>query len=98
MEKAEIYNHQEWMPITDSKILVERLSTILEQSGYTVLNFVEHHFEPQGYTSLWLLAESHLALHTFPENGRSYIELSGCRKEMNEKFVGLMEVWKAEFV
>ncbi|MDA9820036.1 S-adenosylmethionine decarboxylase [Salibacteraceae bacterium] len=96
MEEAQIYNHREWLPITNSAVLVERLSKMLEQSGYTVLNFVEHHFEPQGYTSLWLLSESHLALHTFPENEKSYVELSGCRKEMNEDFVRLMNAWLEE--
>ena len=41
-------------------------------SGFTVLKFVDHAFEPQGYTALWLLAESHCALHTFPEEQKAY--------------------------
>lgn len=96
MDEAQIYNHREWLPITEPVELVERLSEMLQKSGYTVLNFVEHHFEPQGYTALWLLSESHLALHTFPENEKSYVELSGCRKEMNEDFVRLMTAWLEE--
>ena len=91
--EAEIYNYRDWLPVTDPDKLVEKLSELLEVSGYTVLNFVEHHFEPEGYTSLWLLSESHLALHTFPEKQKSYLELSGCRKEMNEEFVKLLQEW-----
>lgn len=49
-----------------------------------MLRVIEHHFEPQGYTALWLLGESHLAVHTFPEHGISYLELSSC---MMDKYV-----------
>lgn len=94
--KFEIYNHRQWLGITDPGVLVPRLSDILDKSGYTVINFTEHRFTPHGYTCIWLLAESHLALHTFPEDGRSYIELSGCREEMNVAFVDFMRRWEKE--
>lgn len=50
----------------------------------------EHHFSPQGYTCLWLLAESHLALHSFPEEAHTYIELSSCNAGKHRKFVDLL--------
>lgn len=56
-------------------------------SGFTVLKFVDHAFEPQGYTALWLLAESHCALHTFPEEQKAYLEISSCNSEMYVKFI-----------
>ena len=56
-------------------------------SGFTVLKFVDHAFEPQGYTALWLLAESHCALHTFPEEQKAYLEISSCNSEMYVNFV-----------
>jgi len=83
-------NFQCWLDETDSAVLKTELDSFLAESGYTVLNFVEHHFSPQGYTCLWLLAESHLAIHTFPENNASYLELTGCNKRMNEKFIQLI--------
>jgi S-adenosylmethionine decarboxylase len=58
----------------------------LKEAGFTILLFNEHHFPEQGYTCFWLLGESHLAIHTFPESGKSYIELSSCNKEKLEKF------------
>ena len=54
----------------------------LTESGFTILNFVEHAFQPQGYTCLWLLGESHAAMHTFPEENKTYIELSSCAKAL----------------
>lgn len=96
-EGTQIYNHQEWVSETNPELLVRQLRSILEKSGYTVVNFVEHHFSPQGYTCIWLLAESHLALHTFPEENKSYIELSGCREEMNILFVQYLDQIKENF-
>ncbi len=85
--KASIYNFKRWIDITDPEILYNSLSRLLEMTGYHVLNHIEHHFPNGGYTCLWLLAESHLAAHTFIEDNKTYIELSGCNKEMNDKFI-----------
>lgn len=84
--KANIYNFKKWIDITDPDILYNSLLRLLDLTGYHVLNHIEHHFPNGGYTCLWLLAESHLAVHTFVEDKKTYIELSGCNKEMNEKF------------
>ena len=90
---AIIYNYKIWINSTDTYLLLPKLREILRKSEYNVLNFIEHSFVPQGYTCLWLLAESHLALHTFPEQNNSYIELSSCNKAMNERFVVEVEAW-----
>lgn len=89
--KTTIYNYRVWVSEWEPAPLAELLRSFLEEAGYCVLNFSEHHFEPQGYTCFWLLAESHLALHTFPEEERSYIELSGCSEISNRKFVDLVQ-------
>jgi S-adenosylmethionine decarboxylase len=83
---AEVYNFQEWISITDPDVLKEAFSGLLAYSGYNVLNYMEHLFPNGGFTSLWLLAESHLAIHTFIEEQKTYIELSGCNMAMNKKF------------
>lgn len=87
--EAEMYNHAFWLTETEPKALQHTLSDWLNRSGLRVINFVEHHFSPQGYTALWLLAESHLALHTFPEKGKSYVELSACNKGKFNQFLSL---------
>lgn len=89
--KASIYNYQAWVEQTSPDQLYSTLDNILRESGYTILNHMEHHFPIQGYTCLWLLSESHLAVHTFPESNRSYIELSGCNEAMSKRFVELFQ-------
>ena len=43
-----------------------------------VLNKKIHKFEPQGLTGFYLLSESHLSFHTWPENGTISIDLYTC--------------------
>ena len=71
---------------TDHK-LKKDVEGLIIGSGFTALKFVDHAFEPQGYTALWLLAESHCALHTFPEEQKAYLEISSCNSEMYVNFV-----------
>jgi S-adenosylmethionine decarboxylase len=90
-----IYNYTAWVNECDPVKLSEGLDQLIEKSGYTLLNKMSYHFQPQGYTCLWLLAESHLAVHTFPENGKTYIELSSCNQEKNENFKKLFKEWQS---
>ncbi len=85
--KAKIDNYNTWVDVADPEHLRSEIEQILEGSGFTILNFMEHHFQPQGYTSVWLLAESHCALHTFPEENKSYIEVSSCNTRLFVNFI-----------
>lgn len=79
--EAKIWNKNGWVKEIDPTKLKNNFSELLGLSGFDILNFIEHYFEPQGYTALWLLGESHLAIHTFPEEQKSYIELSSCNED-----------------
>ncbi|WP_206954981.1 adenosylmethionine decarboxylase [Trinickia acidisoli] len=46
--------------------------------GATVLGTIRHAFEPNGVTVLLLLAESHVSLHTYPEEGRAFFDAFTC--------------------
>ncbi len=94
---TQIYNHRTWIRLTDPDELVPLFKEMLDHAGYGVVNFTEHHFSPQGYTCIWLLSESHLALHTFPEEQKTYVELSGCSKEMNDRFVSAFKNKAGDF-
>lgn len=76
--KAEIFNYKCWVSTANHNDLCKCVESCLLRSGFSILGHVDHQFIPQGYTCLWLLAESHAAIHTFPEHCRSYIELSSC--------------------
>jgi S-adenosylmethionine/arginine decarboxylase-like enzyme len=85
--KAQMYNYSSWIEETNSTILFDFFMQKLNEAGFGVENVVEKHFNPQGYTSLFLLSESHFAIHTFPEENKTYIELSSCVKDPFDKFI-----------
>lgn len=90
--KAQMFNYQNWVDETNPFELRKKYDEQLKSSGFGVLSFVEYNFEPQGYTALWLLSESHFAIHTFPEEGKSYIELSSCIEKQYNKFMELESI------
>lgn len=95
MEKTKIYNFRLWIEITEHQEMIVPLEEMLREAQYGIVGFSEHHFSPQGYTCTWLLSESHCALHTFPEEGRSYIELSGCSETKSQHFIEALKArWK----
>ena len=94
--KAWIDNYNTWIPETNPDKLKNLFEEMLTDSGFGVLNFMEHAFQPIGWTGIWLLAESHLAIHTFPEENKAYIELSSCNKEMYDNFLTLIQNYKRE--
>ena len=54
---------KEYDPSVFEKIIHE----IAKSARVTILNISKYKFEPQGFTILALLAESHISFHTFPE-------------------------------
>ena len=53
----------------DPSIFEKVIKEIAKTAKVTVLNISKYKFEPQGFTILALLAESHISFHTFPEKG-----------------------------
>jgi len=84
--KAKMYNMKVWVINTDERFLINKLNSILLDSDFKILDFSYYKFKPFGYTAMWLLSESHLAIHTFPEENMTYIELSSCIKKQYKKF------------
>lgn len=89
--KPEIAEFSTWIRETYPKALVDILDNILYLCNFNILNFVDHRFKPHGYTAIWLLSESHLAIHTFPEQNKSYIQLSSCNIKKHKKFIKLID-------
>jgi S-adenosylmethionine/arginine decarboxylase-like enzyme len=87
--EANMWNYTGWVDASefDNQSIKQKFDDILKSSGFTILNFVDHIFQPQGYTALWLLSESHFAIHTFPEENKYYIELSSCIQDKYDNFM-----------
>jgi len=82
-----IWNKSWWVTEFDPVVLKGQYSARLLNAGFNVLDSIEYYFKPCGYTVLYLLAESHLAIHTFPEENKTYIELSSCVQDKFDNFV-----------
>jgi len=53
--------------LNNAKDLTNKMLAAVKAEKYTLLNCFLHKFEPQGVTVNLTLAESHFALHTWPE-------------------------------
>jgi S-adenosylmethionine decarboxylase len=88
--KAKIWNYKGWTAETNPDVLFAEYDANLRTAGFNVLGNLCHHFQPFGYSAVFLLGESHLAIHTFPEEGKTYIELSSCSEVLYDKFIALI--------
>ena len=57
--------------LTDSQSLTDHINNLLEELDVTCLGIQTYNFKDKegqhGFTSVYLLAESHIAIHTWPE-------------------------------
>jgi S-adenosylmethionine decarboxylase proenzyme len=67
----------------DISRIKELLDMICEKYNFTILKKVEHAFQPQGLTLLYLLSESHISIHTFPEKRYLALDIYTCREYSN---------------
>jgi S-adenosylmethionine decarboxylase proenzyme len=49
-----------------------------EASGATVVTHTFHHFSPLGVSGMVIIAESHLAIHTWPEHRFAAVDFFSC--------------------
>ncbi|TLX76113.1 spermidine synthase [Labilibacter sediminis] len=91
-----IFNLKGWIQLVDEIELKKLFANILSEAGFTILNESSHQFPLNGFTAFWLLAESHLALHTFTESGWCYVELSSCNTQKADLFKKLTNELNAQ--
>jgi S-adenosylmethionine decarboxylase proenzyme len=74
------------------------LDYICEKYNFTILNKKIHEFEPIGITIIYMLSESHLTIHTFPERKYIAFDLYTCRNyENNEIYKEIHKILINEF-
>ena len=65
--------------IINNKILVEKfMKEAAVKAGSTIVQSVFHMFQPHGVSGVVVIAESHLAIHTWPEYGYASVDLYTC--------------------
>lgn len=64
--------------------LIEKLMCeAAEKCGATIVQKCFHHFSPYGVSGVVVIAESHLAIHTWPEVGYAAVDLFTCGDQCN---------------
>jgi S-adenosylmethionine decarboxylase proenzyme len=61
----------------------ELLDSICSCYQFNIISKHEHLFSPVGFTVIYMLAESHLSIHTFPECNYFAFDLYTCRESEN---------------
>jgi S-adenosylmethionine decarboxylase len=65
---------------------IETISRILDsaisESKLNCLGKLVHQFEPSGVSAIYLLAESHLSIHTWPEKGYVALDVFTCSSDL----------------
>ncbi|MQA91066.1 MAG: adenosylmethionine decarboxylase [Gemmatimonas sp.] len=64
--------------IDDPDAVREAVREAVRLAGATLLHLEVHSYSPQGVTGVALLAESHLAVHTWPEQGYVAADIYTC--------------------
>ena len=64
--------------INDSSFLLEACTSAARKANATILDTHLHKFEPQGISVLIILQESHLSLHSFPEESYVSVDIYSC--------------------
>lgn len=65
--------------LDDLGLVQALLDRVVRDAGLTPVAGTSHRFSPQGLSLAVLLAESHIAVHTWPEAGTAYLTLTTCR-------------------
>ena len=79
----DIKNIQNPETINNIENLKTLMDNICEKYEFQVLNKIEHKFDPQGLSIIYLLSESHMTIHTFPERNYMAFDLYTCRNYPN---------------
>ena len=71
--------------LNSSKKLIEMLHNICEKYNFQILEKIHYDFVSIGCSILFLLSESHVSIHTFPEKNHISFDLYTCRNYENNK-------------
>lgn len=74
--------------ISDVPWVKRSLVEAVRAAGGTVVRTVFHRFKPWGVSGVVIIAESHLAIHTWPEHGYAAIDLFTCSPKLRHAEIG----------
>jgi len=82
------------MPSSDvsPRQIMDAIYWACEESGAHVKKAIEHEFYPVGFSACLILGESHVTVHTWPEQNTAYIDYFSCSEDPRQlDFVRALE-------
>ena len=75
---------------------INKLNTLLKniclKNNFQILNEIEKEFSPIGCSIIFLLSESHISIHTFPEKKYISFDIYTCRQyDNNDEYLQIYE-------
>lgn len=64
--------------LDDENLISDIMTKAVEISKATIIRPFFHKFSPQGVSGIIVIAESHLAIHTWPEHNYAAVDLFSC--------------------
>ncbi|MGE5583076.1 MAG: adenosylmethionine decarboxylase [Bacillota bacterium] len=77
--------------LDDAELLMRSLRQAAINAKMTILGEKSYKFDPQGFTGLLLLSESHISIHTYPERGYAAIDVYTCGGGMTQKAIDFLK-------
>ncbi len=78
--------------LDDPSVLRAALDAAVVAGGFSLREMVVARFEPRGVTATAVVGESHLSLHSWPEEGRLFVDIASCstRASVDEALAALV--------
>jgi S-adenosylmethionine decarboxylase len=64
--------------VNDEKLILDGLTVGITRSGATLCGMQTKRFEPNGMTAIYLLSESHVSVHTYPDQRSLFFDAFTC--------------------
>jgi S-adenosylmethionine decarboxylase proenzyme len=78
--------------LNDMNELNNVLKDICNEYNFQILNEVQYLFTPIGCSIIFLLSESHVSIHTFPEKNHMSFDIYTCRQyENNDHYLQIYD-------
>jgi S-adenosylmethionine decarboxylase len=73
--------------LNDADGLRERVLAAIADAGGTYVTDVFHRFSPHGLSGVVVIAESHVALHTWPEHRFAAVDIFSCTRALDQSLI-----------
>lgn len=78
--------------LNNKEAITKAIDAVCTVGNFTCLEHAEHSFLPHGITMFYILSESHISIHTWPEHGYAAIDIFTCGKPpLKESIVNTLQ-------